>query len=197
MNLNYGCNPHQIPAELIAPAGASPLEVLNGKLGYINVLDALGAWQLVRELREATGLAGAASFKHVSPAGAAVAQPLTDAFRRSQLLPDDELSPVALAYVRARGGDRVSSYGDVAAVSETVDVSLANVLKREVSNLIIAPDYEPAALEILRRKLKGGYRILRMDPDYVPPEQESRELYGFRLRQHRNAARCRRPKPSR
>jgi AICAR transformylase/IMP cyclohydrolase PurH len=185
IELKYGCNPHQKPAYLHLPASA-PLQILNGMPGYINMLDALGAWQLVRELHAATDTPAAASFKHTSPAGAAIARPLTDTFRRSQFLSAEALSPVATAYARARGGDRVSSFGDVVAVSAPVDVSLANLLRREVSDLIIAPAYEPEALAILRRKKQGGYLILQMDPDYTPPAMEQRELFGFILQQARN-----------
>jgi AICAR transformylase/IMP cyclohydrolase PurH len=183
--LKYGCNPHQTPAALRLP-DPSPLRVLNGNPSYINILDALGAWQLARELKAATGVAGAASFKHTSPAGAAIDRPLTDAFRKSQFLPEAELSPVARAYVRARGGDRMSSFGDVVGVSEVVDSSLATLLKREVSDLIIAPGYEPDALAILKEKKKGSYLVFEIDPDYEPPEMETRELFGFSLRQKRN-----------
>jgi phosphoribosylaminoimidazolecarboxamide formyltransferase/IMP cyclohydrolase len=159
-------------------------------VGYINVLDALAAWQLARELKAATGLPGAASFKHVSPAGAAVARPLSDAFRRSQMLPPDEdLSPVAAAYVRARGADRLSSFGDMAAVSDVVDVSLAKVLRREVSDGIIAPGYEPEALDILKPKKAGGYCVFEIDADYEPPQIEYRDAFGFRLEEDRNVAR--------
>jgi phosphoribosylaminoimidazolecarboxamide formyltransferase/IMP cyclohydrolase len=188
IELKYGCNPHQKPARLIYPEEPSPLQVLNGTPGYINLLDAFGAWQLVRDLRRATGLASAASFKHVSPAGAAVARPLTDAFRQSQMLPHGYLSPVATAYARARGGDRLSSFGDAVAVSDPVDRSLALLLRREVSDLIIAPAYDPEALEILKRKQQGGYRILQIDPDYEPPDMESRTVFGFTLEQKRNTA---------
>lgn len=184
--LKYGCNPHQTPASLRLP-DPSPLRVMNGQPSYINILDALGAWQLARELKMSTGVPGAASFKHTSPAGAAIARPLSDAFRASQFLPDDDLSPVAQAYVRARGGDRMSSFGDVVGVSDVVDISLARVLKREVSDLIIAPGYEPDALEILRGKKKGAYLIFEIDADYEPPEMETRELFGFSLRQKRNS----------
>jgi phosphoribosylaminoimidazolecarboxamide formyltransferase/IMP cyclohydrolase len=188
MALRYGCNPHQTPARLLMPEDAAPLSVLNGRPGYINMLDALGAWQLVHELRQATGLPSAASFKHTSPAGAAVARPLTEAFRQAYLLPDLELSPVATAYARARGGDRVSSYGDAVAVSDRVDLSLAKLLQREVSDLIIAPGYDPDALALLQTKKNGGYLILQIDPAYVPPEMESREIFGMTLQQKRNAA---------
>lgn len=188
MALRYGCNPHQTPARLLMAGDSAPLQVRNGRPGYINLLDALGAWQLVRELRRATGLPSAASFKHTSPAGAAVARPLTETFRQAYLLPDLEFSPVATAYARARGGDRISSYGDAVAVSDPVDVSLAQLLQREVSDLIIAPDYAPAALEILTAKKNGTYLILHIDPAYEPPEMESRELFGMTLQQRRNTA---------
>jgi len=186
--LRYGCNPHQTPARLLMPGDSAPLQIRNGRPGYINLLDALGAWQLVRELRRATGLPSAASFKHTSPAGAAVAHPLTATFRQAYLLPDLEFSPVATAYARARGGDRVSSYGDAVAVSDPVDLSLAQLLQREVSDLIIAPDYAPEALEILKAKKNGTYLILQIDPAYEPPEMESREIFGMTLQQRRNTA---------
>ena len=189
MNLRYGCNPHQGSAKLTVGGEPAPFRVLNGAPGYITILDAIGSWQLVRELREATGLASAASFKHMSPAGAAVARPLTDLYRQAQMLGDDELSPVATAYVRARGGDRMCSFGDVAAVSERVDVSLANVLSREVSDLIIAPGYDERALDILMRKKQGKYLIFQVDPDYEPPDLETRDVFGFTLQQERNKAR--------
>ncbi len=189
VKLKYGCNPHQGHARLIVPGDPPPLEMLNGTPGYINLLDAIGAWQLVRELRQATGKPGAASFKHVSPAGAAIARPLDEAFCKSQFLEREELSPVATAYVRARGGDRLCSFGDVAAVSDTVDASLARVLAREVCDLIIAPGYDADALEILKNKRGGKFLILRIDPDYEPPAVESRQLFGFTLEQQRNDAR--------
>jgi len=188
MALRYGCNPHQTPARLLVAGDSAPLQIRNGRPGYINLLDALGAWQLVRELRRATGLPSAASFKHTSPAGAAVARPLTETFRQAYLLSTQEFSPVATAYARARGGDRVSSYGDAVAVSDPVDVSLAQLLQREVSDLIIAPDYTPEALEILKAKKNGTYLILQIDPAYEPPEMESRELFGVTLQQRRNTA---------
>ena len=181
--LRYGLNPHQSPATYEAVGDALPFEVLNGQPGYINVLDALSSWQLVRELSAATGLAAAASFKHVSPAGAAVATPLNDALRAAYLLPDDELSPAATAYVRARGGDLTSAYGDFAAVSEPVDASLARVLRREVSDGVIAPGYEPDALEIISKKKGGRYLVLQADPAFEPPADEARELFGVRLQQ--------------
>ena len=186
IKLKYGNNPHQQFARIVAEGDA--LRVLNGKPGFINLLDALGAWQLARELKAATGLAGAASFKHVSPAGAAIARPLDDAFRKSQMLPDEELSPVAAAYARARGGDRMCSFGDVAAVSEVVDASLANVINREVSDCLIAPGYEPEALDILKAKKKGGFLVLEIDPDYEPSDVETRDVFGFTMEQTRNKA---------
>ncbi len=185
LTLKYGCNPHQTPSRIILP-DPSPLQVLNGSPGYINILDAFGAWQLARELRQSTGLPAAASFKHNSPAGAAIARPLTDGFLKSQYLPKRDYSPVALAYIRARGGDRMCSFGDVAAVSDTVDGSLARVLRREATDLIIAPGYEPEALEILKQKKGGAYLVIQMDPDFAPPELEQREIFGFTLEQRRN-----------
>ena len=187
MTLKYGLNPHQHPAKLVLP-DPSPLKILNGQPGYINLLDAFGAYQLARELKAATGVPGAASFKHTSPAGAAIAKPLTETYLTSQFLNKKDLSPVATAYLRARGGDRMSSFGDVAAVSEIVDVPLANVLRRETSDLLIAPGYEPKALEILKAKKQGGYLILQIDPDYEPPPVERRTLYGFQMEQPRNDA---------
>lgn len=189
IKLKYGLNPHQEFARLVIETDPSPLEVINGTPGYINILDAMAAWPLARELKEATGRPGAASFKHVSPAGAAVARPLSDEFRQSQMLPEEELSPVARSYVRARGADRLSSFGDMAAVSDIVDVSLARVLDREVSDGIIAPAFEPEAVEILKQKKGGKFCIFRIDPDYEPPETEYRDSYGFRLEETRNTAR--------
>ncbi len=185
--LKYGLNPHQHPARLTLPS-TSPLRVLNGTPGYVNIIDALGAWQLARELKQATGAAGAASFKHASPAGAAIAGTLSENYLASQFLAGKEYSPGAAAYIRARGGDRMCSFGDAAAVSEVVDKSLANVLRREVSDLIIAPGYEPDALEILCAKKGGGYLILEIDPDFEPPEVEQRSLFGLQLEQPRNTA---------
>jgi phosphoribosylaminoimidazolecarboxamide formyltransferase / IMP cyclohydrolase len=187
--LKYGCNPHQKVAKMTYEGDGAPLKVLNGNPGYINLLDLFGAWQLARELKESTGKPGAASFKHTSPAGAAIAGEMSESFRKSQMLPDEELSPVANAYVRARGGDRMCSYGDVAAVSEVVDVSLANVLKREVSDALIAPGFEPEALEILKQKQNGRFLLLEIDPDYEAPELEKREVFGFTLQQSRNQLR--------
>ena len=185
VSLKYGCNPHQLPASLELPEQAG-FKVLNGTPSYINILDALGAWQLARELKIATGKPGAASFKHTSPAGAAVSGPLSETYCASQFLSVGELSPVANAYIRARGGDRMCSFGDVAAVSDVVDLSLAKVLKTEVSDLIIAPGFEPEALEILKAKKGGSYLIFQIDPDYVTEGIEYRELFGFGLRQQRN-----------
>ena len=184
IDLRYGCNPHQ--GQAAVSHTAAPLSVLNGTASYINLLDALGAWQLVRELSQATGKASAASFKHVSPAGAAIAGDLSDEFIASQFLRNADLSDVANAYVRARGGDRMCSFGDAAAVSEVVDESLANLLGSEVSDLLIAPGFEPAALEILKKKKKGGYLLLQIDPGYEAPALESREVFGFTFTQERN-----------
>ncbi|MBN1994140.1 MAG: phosphoribosylaminoimidazolecarboxamide formyltransferase [Anaerolineae bacterium] len=189
VDFKYGCNPHQTPAWMLIEQEPAPLQVLNGKPGYINMLDALGAWQLVRECRAATGQASAASFKHTSPAGAAIARPLTEAFCRSQMLSQVDLSPVATAYARARGGDRMSSFGDAVAVSDPVDVSLANLLAAEVSDLLIAPAYEPEALEILKAKKGGGFLVLQIDPDYEPKTiMDNRDVFGFTLQQKRNTA---------
>lgn len=190
IKLKYGLNPHQKFARLVIVQEPSPLKIHNGTPGYINLLDLLGAWQLARELKQATGLPGAASFKHVSPAGAAIARPLDEAFRLSQFIPEaEELSPVATAYARARGADRLCSFGDVAAVSEVVDVSLARLIAREVSDALIAPGYEPEALEILKAKQGGRYLAVEIDPAYEPPETESSDAFGFRLEQTRNTAR--------
>ncbi len=189
IKLRYGCNPHQGSARVVMDMKSPPLAVLNGAPGYINILDALGAWQLAAELKEATGLAGAASFKHVSPAGAAVARPLSGPFRLSQMIPEADLSPVATAYARARGGDRMCSFGDMAAVSDVVDASLARLIGREVSDGVIAPGYEPDALEILKQKKGGKYLVLQMDASYEPPPIETRTVFGLRLEQERNGAR--------
>jgi AICAR transformylase/IMP cyclohydrolase PurH len=164
----------------------SPLEILNGKPSYISILDALGAWQVARELRRAAGRPGASSFKHVSPAGAAIGKPLSDTLREVYMVGDVELSPLAAAYARARGADRLSSFGDIVGLSDKVDVSTARTISPEVSDIVIAPDYEPNALEILRKKKKGGYVIFKIDPDYEPPETESRDVFGFTLEQTRN-----------
>ena len=186
ISLRYGTNPHQTNASLEQPS-PSPLKILNGAPGYINMLDALTSWQLVRELKEATGKASAASYKHVSPAGAAIGKPIDEAFKESQFLKTTDFSEVASAYVRARGGDRLCSFGDALAVSDTVDVSLAQFLKTEVSDLIIAPGYEPDALEILKGKKKGAFVVLEMDYDFMPEGDESREIFGIGLTQTRNS----------
>ncbi len=186
ISLRYGTNPHQTEAYVELP-DPSPLKILNGVPGFINMLDALTSWQLVRELKEATGKASAASYKHVSPAGAAIAKPIDEAFKESQFLKTTDFSEVASAYVRARGGDRLCSFGDALAVSDVVDVSLAQFLKTEVSDLIIAPGYEPEALEILKLKKKGGFVIFEIDYDFMPKGIESRELFGIGLNQTRNS----------
>ena len=180
--LRYGINPHQTPATASA-IDAWPFELLNGQPGYINLLDAMSAWRLVRELRQTLDLPAAASFKHVSPAGAAIGLPIPEPLARAYEVERLELSPAACAYVRARGGDLVSAYGDFAAVSDPVDESLARFLRREVSDGIIAPAYEPAALDILRQKKGGRYLILQADPDAAPPQLESRDHFGIRLEQ--------------
>lgn len=186
ISLRYGANPHQTEASIELP-DPSPLKILNGAPGFINMLDALTSWQLVRELKEATGKASAASYKHVSPSGAAIAKPIDEAFKESQFLKTTDFSEVASAYVRARGGDRLCSFGDALAVSDVVDVSLAQFLKTEVSDLIIAPGYEPEALEILKGKKKGGFVVLEIDYDFMPEGIESRELFGIGLNQTRNS----------
>ena len=185
IELKYGCNPNQIPARVYAESGL-PFTVLNGRPGYINLLDALNSWQLVRELRVMSGLPAAASFKHVSPAGAALGLPLSETLARATHAPKDELSPVACAYVRARGADRMSSYGDFAAVSDVCDESLAEFLRGEVSDGIIAPGYTEKALEILKSKRKGSYLILQMDESYAPPALERKDVYGITFEQQRN-----------
>ncbi len=184
--LRYGANPHQRPARASRADGALPFVVRNGSPGYINLLDALNAWQLVRELRRATGQPAAASFKHVSPAGAAVATPLDGALRRAYFVGDLELSPLATAYARARGADRVSSFGDVAALSEVCDVATARLLRREVSDGVIAPGYEPEALALLAAKREGRYLVLEIDPAYQPSADERRDVFGVTLEQRRN-----------
>ncbi len=180
--LRYGINPHQTPA-LVSAIAEWPFAVLNGQPGYINLLDAMSAWNLVRELRQTLNQPAAASYKHVSPAGAAIGLPLSERLARSYEVERLDLSAVAAAYVRARGGDLVSAYGDFAAVSDTVDESLARFLRREVSDGIIAPAYEPAALDILRKKKGGRYLILQADPELAPPAVESRDHFGIRLEQ--------------
>jgi phosphoribosylaminoimidazolecarboxamide formyltransferase/IMP cyclohydrolase len=184
--LRYGMNPHQTPARVYVKSGELPLTVLNGAPGYINLLDALNAWQLVRELRAALDLPAAASFKHVSPSGAAVATPLNDRLRKAYFVEDLELSPLATAYARARGADRMSSFGDFAALSDPVDLPTAQLLAREVSDGVIAPGYAAEALEVLKQKKGGKYVILQIDADYTPPPMESREVFGITFEQRRH-----------
>ncbi len=184
--LKYGCNPNQKPASVDIEEGDLPFTVLNGRAGYINLLDALNAWQLVRELKEATGMAAAASFKHVSPAGAAIGLPLDETMKKIYFCEGIELTPIACAYIRARGADRMSSYGDFAALSEECDEATARFLSKEVSDGVIAPSYSEKALEILRAKRKGTYLVLQMDPNYTPKPMESKEVYGVRFHQQRN-----------
>ena len=188
LQLKYGCNPNQKPARIFMPDGSElPVTVLNGRPGFINFLDALNSWQLVKELKEATGLPAAASFKHVSPAGAAVGLPLSDVDRRIYFVPEDaELTPIACAYIRARGADRLCSYGDWAALSEVCDAATARYLKDEVSDGIIAPGYTEEALEILRTKKKGNYNVVQIDPNYVPAPQEYKDVFGIRFEQGHN-----------
>jgi phosphoribosylaminoimidazolecarboxamide formyltransferase/IMP cyclohydrolase len=185
--LRYGCNPHQTPARVSVKEGDLPLQVLNSAPGYINLLDALNSWQLVRELKATLGFPAAASFKHVSPSGAAVAAvPLTDMLKEIYAVAGRELSPLAEAYARARGVDRMSSFGDWVALSDTVDVPTAKMLAREVSDGVIAPAYEPEAMEILRKKKEGKYVVLQMDPAYEPGALERREVFGITFEQRRN-----------
>ena len=186
LELKYGCNPNQKPARIFMDRGALPLKVLNGKPGYINFLDALNSWQLVKELKAATGLPAAASFKHVSPAGAAVAKNLSDIERQMYFVGDVELSPIASAYVRARGADRLCSYGDWAALSDVCDEATARYLALEVSDGVIAPGYTPKALEILQTKRKGGYNVVEIDPNYVPKPIEHKDVFGITFEQGRN-----------
>jgi phosphoribosylaminoimidazolecarboxamide formyltransferase/IMP cyclohydrolase len=192
LELKYGCNPNQKPSRIFMDEGELPIEVLSGRPGYINFLDALNAWQLVRELRQATGLPAAASFKHVSPAGAAVGLPLSDTLKHIYFvndIPGLDDSPVACAYARARGADRMSSYGDFIALSDTCDKTTALIIKREVSDGIIAPDYTPEALEILRAKRKGTYNVIRIDPQYRPAPIERKQVFGITFEQGRNEIR--------
>ncbi len=188
LELKYGCNPNQKPASIFMRGGGDlPLVVLNGKPGYINFMDALNSWQLVKELKEATGLPAAASFKHVSPAGAAVGKPLSEVDRKIYFVdPDAELSPIACAYIRARGADRLCSYGDWAALSDTCDAATAEYLKYEVSDGVIAPDYTPEALAILRTKKKGNYNVVKIDPAYVPAAEEWKDVFGITFKQGHN-----------
>ena len=185
--LKYGCNPNQKPSRIFMTEGELPIEVLNGKPGYINFLDAFNSWQLVRELKEATGYPAAASFKHVSPAGAALGYPLTDTDKAMYFVDaDHELSPIACAYARARGADRLCSYGDWVALSDTCDADVANLLLVEVSDGIIAPGYTDEALEILKRKRKGGYNVVKIDPAYEPKAIEQRDVFGVTFEQGHN-----------
>ena len=186
LELRYGCNPHQKPARIWREDGELPIAVLSGSPGYINLLDAMNAWQLVRELKAALGLPAATSFKHVSPAGAAVAGPLSQKIKKTCFFDDINLSPFARAYARARGADRMSSFGDWAAVSDTMDVATASILKREVSDGVIAPAYEPEALAILKSKRNGKYNVIQIEPDYQAPEMERREIFGITFEQRRN-----------
>ncbi|MEE1218525.1 MAG: phosphoribosylaminoimidazolecarboxamide formyltransferase [Ruminococcus sp.] len=185
--LKYGCNPNQKPSRIYMQDGTElPVEVLNGKPGYINFLDAFNSWQLVKELKAATGLPAAASFKHVSPAGAAVATELSDTLKKIYFVDDLELTPIASAYAMARGADRMSSYGDWVALSDTCDVQTALLLQREVSDGIIAPDYTAEALEVLKTKRKGTYNVVKIDPNFVPAPIEHKDVYGITFEQGRN-----------
>ena len=188
MQLKYGCNPNQKPSRIYMEDGSDlPITVLNGKPGYINLLDAFNGWQLVSELKEATGMCAATSFKHVSPAGAAVGAPLSDTLKKSSFVDDlGELSPLACAYARARGADRMSSYGDFIALSDVCDVPTAKMIQREVSDGIIAPGYEPEALEILKSKRKGTYNIIQIDPAYRPADLERKQVFGVTFEQGHN-----------
>ncbi len=188
LELRYGANPHQKPARVFNPRGELPITVLNGAPGYINLLDALNGWQLVRELKSALSLPAAASFKHVSPAGAAVAAPLTPTLAKAYFVDNIDLSPLATAYARARGADRMSSFGDWISLSDTVDLPTAQIISREVSDGVIAPDYEPEALALLKQKKGGRYTILQIDPRYEPPAMEARTVFGLTLEQRRNDA---------
>ncbi len=186
--LKYGCNPNQKPSRIYMEEGELPITVLSGRPGYINFLDALNSWQLVKELKAATGLPAAASFKHVSPAGAAVGLPLSDTLKKIYFVDDVdfELTPLASAYARARGADRMCSYGDFCALSDTCDKETALLIKREVSDGVIAPDYTPEALEILKDKRKGAYNVIKIDPNYVPAPIEKKQVFGITFEQGRN-----------
>ena len=188
IQLKYGCNPNQKPSRIFMEGGELPLEVVNGRPGYINFLDALNSWQLVTELKKATGMPAAASFKHVSPAGAAIGNPLTEVLRKIYFVPEDmELSPLACAYARARGADRMSSFGDFIALSDTCDAATAQLIRHEVSDGVIAPGYTDEALTILKEKRKGGYNIIEIDPTYVPAETERKQVFGITFEQGRQA----------
>ena len=187
LELKYGCNPNQKPSRIFVENGELPIEVLNGKPGYINFLDAFNGWQLVKELKEATGHPAATSFKHVSPAGAAIGLPLSDVEKKIYWVDDlGDLSPLACAYARARGADRMSSFGDFISLSDVCDVDTANMIKREVSDGVIAPGYEPEALEILKTKKKGNYNIIQIDPAYKPDPIERKQVFGITFEQGRN-----------
>ena len=186
LELKYGCNPNQKPARIFMEQGELPLKVLNGKPGYINFMDALNSWQLVKALKQATGLSAAASFKHVSPAGAALGLPLTDVERKIYFAPEGDLSPIACAYIRARGADRLCSFGDWAALSDTCDADTARFLALEVSDGVIAPGYTDEALEILKTKRKGGYNVVEIDPEYTPAPLERRNIFGITFEQGYN-----------
>jgi phosphoribosylaminoimidazolecarboxamide formyltransferase/IMP cyclohydrolase len=187
ISLRYGANPNQTPARVYMQDGSDlPITVLGGSPGYINLLDALNAWQLVRELKQTVGLPAATSFKHVSPSGAAVATPLPDILKKIYFVDDMELSPLAIAYARARGVDRMSSFGDFIALSDTVDVPTARLISREVSDGVIAPAYEPAALDILKKKKQGKYAVIQIDPTYEPQVTEIRQVFGVSMEQRRN-----------
>lgn len=186
IELRYGCNPHQTQAKACIKEGELPFEILSGKPGYINMMDALNSWQLVKELKQALGMPAAASFKHVSPAGAAVAVPMSDELKKAYFVDDRELSPLATAYARARGADIMSSFGDFVALSEKADVETARIIRREVSDGIIAPEYDDAALSILSKKKDGRYLVIQMDESYEPPELEMKDIFGITLQQKRN-----------
>ena len=193
--LKYGCNPNQKPSRIYMEDGELPLEVINGRPGYINFLDALNSWQLVKELKEATGMPAAASFKHVSPAGAAIGLPLSDTLKKIYFVDDlkMELSPLACAYARARGADRMCSYGDFVALSDTCDAATATLIKREVSDGVIAPGYTPEAIEILRSKRKGTYNVIQINPGYKPAPLERKQVFGITFEQGRNEVRLDNP----
>ena len=186
LELKYGCNPNQKPSRIFMKEGELPIEVLNGRPGYINFMDALNGWQLVKELKAATGLPAATSFKHVSPAGAAVAQPLTDTLKKIYFVEGMELTPLASAYARARGADRMLSFGDFIALSDVCDAATAKIIAKEVSDGVIAPGYTDEALEILKGKRKGGYNVIKIDENYVPAPVETKDIFGITFEQGRN-----------
>ena len=196
LELKYGCNPNQKPSRIFVTEGELPIEVLNGRPGYINFLDALNSWQLVKELKEATGMPAAASFKHVSPAGAAIGLPLSETLKKIYFVDDVEfeLTPLASAYARARGADRMCSYGDFCALSDTCDEATARLINREVSDGVIAPDYTPEALAILKKKRKGNYNVIKIDPIYKPTPIERKQVFGITFEQGRNEIRLDDPK---